>query len=64
MPVHFRRIEKIFNELNPRLEPYTDIHLKRKLIQRYGSGLFFSELHGKRNVVCFTGTASNILSDA
>ena len=52
-----------FTELNPEVKPYTDIHLKRKVIQHYGTSIYLTELHGRRNVLCFTGTASNILSD-
>lgn len=59
----FEELQNMFLELNPEIEPYSDIHLKRKLIQRYGNSLNFAVLPGKRSVICFSGAATNILSD-
>jgi len=59
----FEELKCIFLQLNPDIEPYNDTHLKRKMIQRYGNSLHFAELPGKKNVICFSGATSNILSD-
>ena len=59
----FEELQNMFLQLSPEVEPYTDIHLKRKLIQRYGNSLNFAVLPGKRSVICFSGATTNILSD-
>lgn len=59
----FEELQSMFSQLSPEVEPYTDKHLKRKLIQRYGDSLNFAVLPGKRNVICFSGATCNILSD-
>jgi len=42
---------------------YLRKHLKRKLIEHYGDNIFFSDVNGKHNVVCFWNVASVILTD-
>jgi hypothetical protein len=37
--------------------------LKRKLIDTYGSHIFFADIDGRRNVVCFRDMANLIISD-
>ena len=39
---------------------YLRKHLKRKLIEHYGDNIFFSDVNGKHNVVCFWNVASVI----
>ena len=46
-------------------DEYVYIHkkrLKQKLEEKYGDFLMFSEIDGKRNVVCFRHTANYIIS--
>jgi hypothetical protein len=38
-------------------------HLKRKLIDRYGDHIFFAEVSGRKNVVCFKDICSFIVSE-
>ena len=59
----FEDLQNMFLQLSPEVEAYSDIHLKRKLIQRYGNSLNFAVLSGKRNVICFGGATNSILSD-
>lgn len=58
-----KELQNKFIQLSPEVEPYTDIHLKRKLIQRYGNSLNCAVLPGKRSVICFSGATTNILSE-
>ena len=41
---------------------YTKKRLKQKLEEKYGDFLMFSEIDGKRNVVCFRQTAHYIIN--
>ena len=59
----FEESQNMFLQLSPKVEPYTDTHLKRKLLQCYGNSLNFEVLPGKRRVICFFRAAINILSD-
>ena len=59
----FEDLQNMFLQLSPEVEAYSDIHLKRKLIQRYGNSLKFAVLSGKRNAICFGGATNSILSD-
>ena len=38
-------------------------YLKAQLVKRYGDDIFFAEINGKHDVVCFKDTASLIISD-
>ena len=51
------------NELSNNSEIYSIKHLKRKLIQKYQDYIYFSELSGRPNVVCFKNMANYILTD-
>lgn len=60
----FEELQNMYVKLSPEVEQYTDIHLKRKLTQRYGNSLNFAVLPGKRSVICFSEATTNILSDS
>lgn len=51
----FEELQNMFLQLSSEVEPYTDIHLKIKLIQSYGNSLNFAVIPGKRSVICFSG---------
>ena len=42
---------------------YSKKQLKRKLVDRYRDHIVFSDVHGKKNVVCFRNMASLILKE-
>ena len=42
---------------------YSETHLKRKLEEQYGEHVFFAEISGHRNVICFREMASRIIND-
>jgi len=42
---------------------YDSKHLKRKLIKQYGDHIFFSEMRGRPNVVCFRNMCTYLVSD-
>ena len=42
---------------------YSLRHLKRKLEETYGDHIFFSEVSGRKNVICFRDMASHIITD-
>lgn len=44
-------------------EMYSTKHLKRKLVERYGDHIVFSEVNGRRDVVCFKNVSAYIISD-
>jgi len=44
-------------------EVYESGWLKSKLTEKYGDHIFFAEVDGRRNVVCFRNMASYIISD-
>lgn len=50
-------------QYDPTHETYSEKHLKRKLKDKYGEGVVFTEIQGRSSVVCFTGVAHKILSD-
>ena len=43
---------------------YSIKHLKSKFETKYGDDLFFSDLDGRSNVLCFKPNASRIINDA
>ena len=43
---------------------YSASHLKSKLQEKYGQHIYFAEVHGRKNVVCFQDLCSFIVSDA
>ena len=52
------------NELSNNIEIYTIKYLKHKLIRKkYHEYIYFSELSGRPNVVCFKDTANHTLTD-
>ena len=59
----FEHLQSMFLQLSPKVESYSEKHLKRKLVQRYGNSLTFASFPGKRNIMCFSGTTDCILSD-
>ena len=42
---------------------YSTKWLKTKLQQKFGDHVFFSEVNGKSNVVCFRNMANTIIND-
>ena len=42
---------------------YSSKHLKAKRIDRYGDHIFFGEVRGRKNVICFEEMCSFIVSD-
>jgi len=44
-------------------EAYSKKHLKRKLQQKYGNHIFFAEINGRPDVICFKDLCSYFLSD-
>lgn len=42
---------------------YSKQQIKRKLIDKYGDHLFFAEIAGKSNVICFRNMASCIINE-
>ena len=42
---------------------YSKMQLKRKLKRKYGDHMFFAEVAGKRNVVCFRNMAACVIND-
>ena len=42
---------------------YSKISIKQKLEERYGEYVFFTEVCGRKNVICFKNMASTIISD-
>ena len=42
---------------------YSKPQLKRKLEEKYGEHIFFSEVAGKRNVICFKNMASCVINE-
>ena len=57
----FEHLQSMFLQLSPKVESYSEKHLKRKLVQRYGNSLTFAYFPGKRNIMCFSGTTDCIL---
>lgn len=53
---------KMVENSNPE-DVYSSKHLKKKLIDRYKEHIFFSEISGRPNVVCFKDMANYILTD-
>ena len=43
-------------------ELYLAKHLKRKLLERYGSLIYFAEICGRRNVLCFRDMCSFLVN--
>lgn len=56
-------LQHTFIELNPDIEPYSNVYFKRKLVQQYGASIHVTQLLSKTDIFCFCGTASSILSD-
>ena len=50
-------------ELGGRVDVYTKKWTEKKLIEKYKDFIFFTEIDGKSNVVCFKNIASNIIND-
>ena len=50
-------------ELGGRVDVYTKKWMKKKLIEKYKDFIFFTEIDGKSNVVCFKNIASYIIND-
>lgn len=44
-------------------ETYCEDWIKSKLLQRYGTRIFFAEVNGRRNVVCWRNMASFIINE-
>jgi len=44
-------------------EVYSNKHLKRKLKEKYGDHVFFAEVNGRPDVICFRDMSSYIISD-
>ena len=42
---------------------YSYTYMKKKLQDRYGDDLFFADLCGRRNVLCFRNTAKRLIND-
>ena len=40
---------------------YTSTHMKKRLLEHFGSSIVITELNGKQNVITFRNTASSIL---
>ena len=42
---------------------YTTTHMKRKLQARFGEDIFFADMDGRHNVVCFKNVAKRLIND-
>jgi len=42
---------------------YSLKHLKHKLVDRYGAHIVFTEIRGKKNIVCFQDICSYVVSE-
>ena len=45
-------------------DTYSRRWMKAKLVEKYGERMYFSEIYGKSDVVCFKDTAAILLNDA
>ena len=54
------KMEKEANET----DNYSRRSMKVKLVEKYGERIYFSEINGKSDVVCFKGTADILINDA
>ena len=50
-------------ELSEDGEVYSLKHIKRKLEERYAEHIFFAEVCGRKNVICFRNMASHIITN-
>lgn len=53
----------MFANLYKKIEPYINIHLKRKNVNHFGDAAFVSDIPGNDSVICFKGTALHILNE-
>ena len=58
-----KELQELYSDLNPNVESYDDRYLKKKLMVRFGPNIHVTDLPGRSVVICFSGTASKILSD-
>ena len=55
--------EKMRNLSDDGEDVYSTKQIKRKLEDKYGDHIFFSEVCGKKNVICFRNIAASIIND-
>jgi len=48
---------------DPQFDIYSAKHVKRLLKERYGDRIFFAEVSGRKNVICFRDLSNMIVSD-
>ena len=44
-------------------DPYSGKYMKKKLQERYGDNIFFADVCGRKNVLCFRNMAQCIIND-
>ena len=54
--------DKMVEEANG-TETYTRRWMKTKLLEKYGDRIFFSEMNGKSDIVCFRDTAEMLINE-
>ena len=59
-----QELHKRMTELAAGKEVYGMKRLKQKLIDKYKDSIFFAQIDGRSNVVCFRNTVNYILNDA
>ena len=55
-------VQKMRDALEVDVEPYSNVYMKKKILEHFGTRILISTVDGKSNVVTFTDTASSILN--
>lgn len=59
-----RELQKLMSKITGEMNTYSDLWLKKRLVKEYQDRIVVSNVSGKRNIICLSDTAHEILDSS